>query len=94
MSRLEYLDFAPELCLLDLEHLHGPKEVPYGKRSLSSSVLSKWPSMGRVFCRALLLARCQAHSLLGQRLYRRHCLRCVSLRRRDGAAHQAACQFS
>ena len=34
MSRLEYLHFAPELCLLDLEHLHGPKEVPYGKEEL------------------------------------------------------------
>jgi hypothetical protein len=34
MSKLEYLEFAPEICLLDLEHLHGPKEVPYGKEEL------------------------------------------------------------
>jgi hypothetical protein len=34
ISQLEYLEFAPELCLLDLEHLHGPKDVPYGKEEL------------------------------------------------------------
>jgi hypothetical protein len=31
---LEYLEFAPEVCLLDVEHLHGPKEVPYGPQEL------------------------------------------------------------
>jgi Glycosyl transferase family 2 len=34
LPRFEYLKFAPEVCLLDVEHLHGPKEVPYGKREL------------------------------------------------------------
>jgi hypothetical protein len=31
---LEYLEFAPEVCLLDVEHLRGPKEVPYGLQEL------------------------------------------------------------
>jgi hypothetical protein len=34
VPRLDYLKFAPEVCLLDVEHLHGPKEVPYGKQEL------------------------------------------------------------
>ena len=34
MPHLEYLKFAPDVCLLDVEHLHGPKEVPYGKQEL------------------------------------------------------------
>jgi hypothetical protein len=34
LPKLEYLEFAPEVCLLDVEHLHGPKEVPYGLQEL------------------------------------------------------------
>jgi glycosyltransferase involved in cell wall biosynthesis len=34
LPHLEYLKFAPEVCILDVEHLHGPKEVPYGPQEL------------------------------------------------------------
>jgi hypothetical protein len=33
-SPLIYLDFAPDVCLLDVEHLHGPEEVPYEMNEL------------------------------------------------------------